>query len=151
MSSVSEDAMFKALLKNKPPQKPQTEQKVEAPVRKEIRETVPKPGSEDAMYRALLRNRPQQQTVQAAPKPQVRESVPAPVIVAPVAEARQPEIPVVDTGTKNVSTLQTDAVVESINNLASSVSMVHGLMKTLVVPLLILILLVLVVGLIIGK
>ncbi len=150
MSSVSEDAMFKALLKNKPPQKSQTEQKAEAPVRKEIRETAPKPGSEDAMYRALLRNRPQQQTVQAAPKPQVRESAPAPVIVAPVAEARQTEIPVV-ASMKNASTAQTAEVVDSINNLASSVNIIHGLLKTLVVPLLILILLVLVVGLIIGK
>ncbi len=132
MSSVSEDAMFKALLKNKPEPKPQVAQKTEAQVR---RENTPKPGSEDAMYKALL-NRPQKQIIQ---KPQVKESAP----VAQVIAEPKIEVPVVETRVaQSVKPAETEAIVESIKTLNASVNMVHGILKTVIVPVLVLILLI---------
>ena len=132
--SMDEDAMFKALLKKKPEQ----QQPVQTPVRKEIKEAVPaaKPSypknSEDAMYNALLKNRPAQPSV---PKTAVRaepvKNIPAaqPVIEEPVAETKIPapvEAPV-----------QPEVVqsLESIEKLNASVNMVYGLVRTAVVVL----------------
>ncbi|VVB93537.1 Uncharacterised protein [uncultured archaeon] len=133
MSSVSEDAMFKALLKNKPEPKPQVAQKTEIQVR---RENTPKPGSEDAMYKALL-NRPQKQ--QVIQKPQVKESAP----VAQVIAEPKMEVPVIETRVaQSVKPAETEAIVESIKGLNASVNLVHGLLKTVIIPVLVLILLI---------
>ncbi len=119
--------MFKALLKNKPQQKPESGQ-----VRKEVRESIPKPGSEDAMYKVLLKNKPQQA--------QHRESAPA--VTLPV-EVHETEIPVAQIKTAPIlNPAQADAIVESIQSLIASVNMIQGLMKTLIAPLLVLILVV---------
>ncbi len=119
--------MFKALLKNKPQQKPESGQ-----VRKEVRESIPKPGSEDAMYKVLLKNKQQQA--------QHRESTPA---VTPPVEVHETEIPVAQIKTAPLlNTAQADAIVESIQSLNAGVNMIHGLMKTLIAPLLVLILIV---------
>ncbi|NJD76731.1 MAG: hypothetical protein FIB08_06505 [Candidatus Methanoperedens sp.] len=135
MSSVSEDAMFKALLKNKPEPKPQVVQKTEVQVR---RENTPKPGSEDAMYKALL-NRPQKQVIQ---KPQVKESAPVAQVIAAPAEPKI-EVPVIETRVaQGMKPAETEAIVESIKALNASVNMVHGLLKTVIVPVLVLMLLI---------
>ncbi len=141
---MDEDAMFKALLKNKP----QPKQTAQAPVVKEVKETVqqahPAPpsrppsyaskGSEDAMFKALLHNRP------PAPvqKPLARvEPRPEPVQAAPVYHE-----PVVVTQVSPVQEVDLGPVVDSIKDLTSSVNQVHSFLKTFVVPIVVLTLLV---------
>ncbi|GFO96979.1 hypothetical protein ig2599ANME_1175 [groundwater metagenome] len=104
---MDENAMFKALLKNKPQPK--------QPVTKEIKE-APAP----------------------APKPQVRVE---PVQPAPQAPRVQQE-PVVITQVSPPPVVNLEPVVESINELSGSVNQIHGLMKTTVLPVMILILIV---------
>ncbi len=96
--------------------------------------------SEDALFKAILKNKPQQstQSVQTVPKTQaaVKKEVvkPAPQIL----EVR--EIERQETKITHVSDpMQMNPVVESIKNLNSSVNMMYGLMKTVIVPVLILI------------
>ncbi len=137
---MSEDAVFKALLKNKPQQNAQAEKKTEAPVKSVPKAPTSAASSEDAMYKALLRNKPAQQQAPLAQKSQpVRtEPVPAqqtasaykePVIEAPVSPA--------------VAPVQADQIEESIKNLTASVNTVQGLMKTAIIVLV----LILIVGL----
>ncbi len=131
MSSMSEDALFKAILKNKPLQGAQVEQKAQA-VKKEIKDAPKAPASsEDMMYKVLLKNRP--------PQPEVKESVPVPQVNA--VQTIDHESKVVETPPP-VMSLHADAVEESIKNLTASVNMMHGLMKTVIVPVLVLILIV---------
>ncbi|TAN46958.1 MAG: hypothetical protein EPN24_00650 [Candidatus Methanoperedens sp.] len=132
---MDEDAMFKALLKNKHQPK-QT-------VSKNINEVSAQParppataarGSEDAMFKALLHNRP------PAPAPKQQAEV-EPVQMAPQA-ARVDKEPGVITQVSPPPVVKLEPVVDSINNLTASVNQIHGLMKTIVVPVMILILLV---------
>ncbi len=105
MANMSEDALFKAILKNKPGQVP---------------------------------SKPESRPVQVPPKPQVatpkKESPPQPV------EKYVMEEPPVEKKNPPVAKLDLEPVVASINNLNSSVNMVYGIMKTVIAPLLILIL-----------
>ncbi|HEY9246826.1 MAG TPA: hypothetical protein VIO11_08275 [Candidatus Methanoperedens sp.] len=138
MSSMSEDALFKAILTNKHQQKTESGQKIEPPIRKEVRENIPKSGSEDAMFKVLLRNKPQQQMSQAV----VKESIPAPQ-TPPQPGIQEPEMPVLETkSAQNVDPAQMDEVIQSINSLTASVNIIQGLVRTLIVPLLVLILIV---------
>jgi hypothetical protein len=129
---MDEDAMFKALLKNKPQPK--------QPAAREIKEEPARPpatgakGSEDAMFNALLHNRP------PAPVPKQQAKI-EPVQMSPQAAKVQQE-PVVITKVSPPPVVKLEPVVDSINNLAASVNQIHGLMKTIVVPVMILILLV---------
>jgi hypothetical protein len=100
MSNMSEDALFKALLKNKPPA--QAAPKPQVPIRKEPAKPIPPP----------------------APPVETYEE-------RPVAEVRH-----------EIAPLQPDAVAESIKNLTANVNMIYGLMKTIIVPVLVLILIV---------
>jgi hypothetical protein len=103
MANMSEDALFKALLKNKPPQK-----------------QIPKPP--------------------AAPQPApVKETFKA---AAPPAEIHEVETPVIETRPVKSSSHDTEQVVESIKNLTSSVTMMYGLIKTVITPVLVLILII---------
>src|SRR3972149_12009872 len=79
--SMDEDAMFKALLKNKPQQKDPAKKEVKA-ASSSVPEAKPlySKNSEDAMYQALLKNKPQQK---AAPKIPVE---PVKIVQAPVLE-----------------------------------------------------------------
>ncbi len=140
MPSMSEDAVFKALLKNKPQQNTQAEKKTEAPIKSVPKAPTSAASSEDAMYKALLRNKPAQQNAPLAQKSQpVRtEPIPAqqaasaykePVVEAPVSPA--------------VAPVQADQFEESIKNLTTSVNTVQGLLKTAIIVLV----LILVVGL----
>ncbi len=132
---MDEDAMFKALLKNKPQPK--------QPAAREIKEETARPqarppataakGSEDAMFKALLHNRPPS----PAQKPQARNE---PLQQAPQAAPLRQEPVVITQPVPPV--IKLDPVVDSINNLTASVNQVHGLMKTVVVPVIILILLI---------
>jgi hypothetical protein len=131
--SMNEDAMFKALLKNKP-QQPKTSQ---TPIAKEVQPMVAKPSSsknsEDAMYNVLLKNKPQQtqtlQKPQARPEP-IRAPAPEPVlkIEEPVVQASMEVAP-------TINPVQNTYSSESIEKLASSVNMVYGLLKTAVIVL----------------
>jgi len=133
MSSVSEDAMFKALLRNKP------QQKTEVHVKR--KPSVPKPGSEDAMFQVLLKNRPQQQSMQPAPQAQVKESAPEPqVSAAPALDGSENKNPVIEPVSPAVNSMQAEAVIELLKDLTASVNMVHSLMKSLIAPVLVLIL-----------
>ncbi|WP_143311904.1 hypothetical protein [Candidatus Methanoperedens nitratireducens] len=137
---MSEDAVFKALLKNKPQQNTQAEKKNEAPVKSVPKASTSASSSEDAMYKALLRNKPAQQHAPLAQKPQPvkTEPVPAPHAVStykePVVEA--PVIPA-------VVPVKTDQIEESLKNLTASVNTVQGLLKTAIIVLV----LILIVGL----
>ena len=129
--SMNEDAMFKALLKNKP-QQPKTSQ---TPIAKEVQPVVAKPSfsknSEDAMYNVLLKNKPQQtQTVQ---KTQAR---PEPVLAPePVRKIEEPVVQASVAVTPTINPVQNTYSSESIEKLASSVNMVYGLLKTAVIVL----------------
>jgi hypothetical protein len=116
------------------------------------------PMDEDAMFKALLKNKPQpKQTVSKIinevpaqpPRPPVRPPAPVqkqqakiePVQTAPPG-ARVQQEPVVITQVSPPPAIKLEPVVDSINNLTASVNQIHGLMKTIVVPVMILILLV---------
>ncbi len=139
---MDEDAMFKALLKNKP----QPKQIPQAPAAvKEVKETFPpapparqpsypSKGSEDAMYKALLHSRP----LAPVQKPPARvELKPEPVAAAPVHHE-----PVVVTQVSPHQEVDLGPVVSSIKDLTASVNQVHSLLKTFVVPIVVLTLLV---------
>jgi hypothetical protein len=140
MPSMSEDALFKALLKNKPQQNAQAEKKTEVPVKSVPKAPMGAASSEDAMYKALLRNKPAQQSTPLAQKSQPVRTEPIPVPQAintykePVVEA--PVSPA-------VAPVQADQVEESIKNLTVSVNTVQGLLKTAIIVLV----LILIVGL----
>lgn len=109
MSSMSEEDLFKTLLKNKPPQKIQIGQKTQVPVRIEIIKPVP------------------------AAQPVETYEKESPVIQTPVIQTYK---------TPDVNPLENELVVESIKNLTASVNTMHGLMKSVIVPVLVLILIV---------
>ena len=133
---MDEDAMFKALLKNKPqPKQPVAREIKEEPARPPVRPPAPAArGSEDAMFKALLHNKP------PAPVPRQQVKV-EPVQTAPQV-ARVQQEPVVITQVSPPPVVKLEPVVDSINNLTANVIQIHGLMKSIVVPVIILILLV---------
>jgi hypothetical protein len=99
--------------------------------------------SEDALFKALLKNKPPQQP----PKPPVAQSVPRKEVPGPAAappvERCKVEEPVIEPKIiPVVKPVNLEPVVDSINRLNSSISMIHGMMKTIVTPILILILIV---------
>ncbi len=139
MSSMSEDAVFKAILKNKPQQNVQTEQKAQA--RKDLKTPASAASSDDAMYKVLLKNKPVQQNV--LPEQKVITDT-AQNIIAPHA-INISEVPIVETGINPaVNPMQYTIIAESINNLTAKVGMVHRLLKTVIVPVIVLILIVLI-------
>lgn len=89
--------------------------------------------SEDALFKALLKNKPQQQVP-------VRKEVQKPAPAAQPAESYEEKEPVIET--PPVKPLETELVAESLKNLTSSVNMMYGLIKTVIVPVLVLILIV---------
>ncbi|MDO8724889.1 MAG: hypothetical protein Q7J35_02335 [Candidatus Methanoperedens sp.] len=133
---MDEDAMFKALLKNKPqPKQPATREIKDEPARPPLRPpaTAAK-GSEDAMFKALLHNKSPAQVPRQQAKVEPVQTAP------PVARVQQE--PVVITQVSPPPVIKFEPVVDSINNLTASVNQIHSLMKTIVVPVIILILLV---------
>jgi len=130
--SMNEDAMFKALLKNKP----QPKKTPEIPVASEVKPpaSVPKPSyaknSEDAMFNALLKNKPQQ----PVPKTPSRSAPPAQAPPAPVITLFKEE-PVVEEKiipavSPALDLTQNTYSSESLDKLTSSVNMIYGLLKT---------------------
>lgn len=103
MANMSEDALFKALLKNKPPQQP------------------PKPVAAQSI--------PRKETPRPAEAPPVeRYQVAEPVIEPKIIPVVQP--------------VNMEPVVDSINRLNSTINMMNGMIKTIITPVLILILIV---------
>ncbi len=101
--------------------------------------------SEDALFKAILKNKPQQSTQSAQTIPKAQVAVKKEVIkpVPPPVEVHEIERHVTETKiTHDTNPVQMNLVVESVKNLNSSVNMLHGLMKTVVVPVLVLILIV---------
>ncbi len=130
---MDEDAMFKALLKNKPQPKQQAAREIkEEPARPPAARPPAVKGSEDAMYRALLHNKP------PAPKPQVKVE---PVQPAPQAAPVMQE-PIVIAQPTQPPEMNFEPVVDSINDLKASMNQIHNLLKTMVLPVLVLILVV---------
>lgn len=99
-NSMTEDALYKALLKNKPPQQPQ------------------KPPAAQPV--------PARETFRTAPAPQ------------PVVSYEKEEF----AATPPVKPVQADLVAESIKNLNSSVNLIYSLIKTVIAPVLVLILII---------
>ncbi len=130
--SMDEDAMFKALLKNKPQPKQSAAGEIrEEPARPPAVRPPAVKGSEDAMYRALLHNKP-------APKPQVKAQPVQPVPQDAVVKQE----PVVITQPSPPPEMDFAPVVNSINDLKASMNQIHNLLKTMVLPVLVLILIV---------
>jgi hypothetical protein len=110
------------------------------------------PMDEDAMFKALLNNKPKQtisKNANEVPAQPPRPPVPVPKQQAKVEPAhtapqvaRVEQEPVVITQANPPPVVKLEPVVDSINNLTASVNQIHGLMKTIVVPVMILILLV---------
>ena len=96
--------------------------------------------SEDALFKALLKNKPPQQP----PKPPVvakysRKRGAKTISCAQPVERYQLEEPPIETKiTPVVKPVNLEPVVDSINRLNSSVNMIYGLMKNVIVPVLIL-------------
>ncbi len=134
---MDEDAMFKALLKNKPaPKQSEANEIKQAQPVKQQSSRPPAKGSEDAMFKALLHNKP----APAVQKPQVKvESGPEPM--QQQTANLKPE-PVVITQVSPPPVITIEPVVDSINNLAANVNQLQSLLKTTVLPIIILILLV---------
>ncbi|HLB71362.1 MAG TPA: hypothetical protein VJJ51_10000 [Candidatus Methanoperedens sp.] len=132
--SMDEDAMFKALLKNKPQQKDPAKKEVKAASSSvpEVKPLYPK-NSEDAMYQALLKNKPQQK---AAPKIPVE---PVKIVQAPrpvlEVEEQVVEPKLIPVAAPAVIPVQASASPESMDKLTASVNMVYGLMRTTVIVL----------------
>ncbi len=132
--AMDENAMFKALLKNKPQPKPLTNEIKQAPAQPSRPPASAAKGSEDAMFKALLHNRP----APPAQKPQARVEP----RLEPVQQAAYVQEPAVITRVSQPPVVTMEPVVDSINDLTVSVNQIHGLMKTIVLPVMILILLV---------
>lgn len=141
---MDEDAMFKALLTNKPKPKPPVANEIKQapaqsvkPAAQPYRPPAAK-GSEDAMYKALLHSRP----APPVQKPQVRvEPRPEPMQPTPhAAHVQQEPEEIAQASPPPVMT--PEPLVDSINDLTASVSQLQSLMKTTVLPVMILILLV---------
>ncbi len=91
--------------------------------------------SEDELFKALLKKKPEAQV------PVRKEAqTPAPVPAAQPAESYEKQEPVIET--PPVKPLETELVTESIKNLTASVNTLYGLIKTVIVPVLVLILIV---------
>jgi uncharacterized membrane protein len=93
---------------------------------------------EDAMFKALLKNKPQPNQTISKNINEVPAQPPGPPAPAPKQQAK---VEPVQTAPQAVR-VQQEPVVDSINNLTASVNQIHGLMKTIVVPVMIMILLV---------
>jgi len=130
---MDEDAMFKALLNNKPKQTV-SKNVNQVPLQPPRPPATAARGSEDAMFKALLHNKPPAQVPRQQAKVEPVQTAP------PVARVQQE--PVVITQVSPPPVIKFEPVVDSINNLTASVNQIHGLMKTIVVPVMILILLV---------
>ncbi len=128
--SMNEDAMFKALLKNKP----QPKKTPETPVASEVKPpaSVPKPSyaknSEDAMFHALLKNKPQQPVLKTPPRSPV-QAPPVPVIT-PFKEESVVEEKIIPAVIPALDLTQNTYSSESLDKLTSSVNMIYGLLKT---------------------
>jgi len=98
--------------------------------------------SEDALFKALLKNKPPQQP----PKPMVAQSIPRKEVPGPAAAPpveRYQEEPVIEPKIiPVVQPVNLEPVVDSINRLNSSINMIQGMVKTIITPILILILIV---------
>lgn len=98
--------------------------------------------SEDALFKAILKNKPPQQPQKTPAAPVQKKEIPKPVL--PQVEAR-PE-PVIETRfTPSPSPppkIDLGPVIDSINRLNSTLNQIHGTIKTIIVPILALILIV---------
>ncbi len=90
--------------------------------------------SEDALFKALLKNKPPQQPTKPMAVP-VKKDFPRP----PTAEAI-PE-PVIESVTPPPK-IDLEPVIDSINCLNSTLNQIHGTIKTVIIPILALILVV---------
>ncbi len=91
------------------------------------------PMSEDQLFKALLKKKPEAQVP-------VKKEPPRPVPAAKPVEVYEEKQPVIET--PPVKPLETGPIVEEIKNLTSSVNMMYGLIKTVIVPVLVLVLIV---------
>jgi hypothetical protein len=94
---------------------------------------MPSTMSEDQLFKALLKKKPQ---AQVPVKKEAVKTVPA----AQPVEVYEEKQPVIET--PPVKPLETELIVEEIKNLTSSVNMMYGLIKTVLLPVLVLILIV---------
>ena len=91
------------------------------------------PMSEDQLFKALLKKKP---AAQVPVKKAVERTVPA----AQPVEVYEEKAPVIET--PPAKPLETELIVGEIKNLTSSVNMMYGLIKTVIVPVLVLVLIV---------
>ncbi len=103
---------------------------------------MPNSMSEEDLFKTLLRKKPEAQMPQVAQKAQVplRKEAVKPVPVAQPAETYEKTEPVIEK--PPVKPPDIEPVAESIKNLTASVNLMYGLIKTVIVPVLVLILIV---------
>jgi tetrahydromethanopterin S-methyltransferase subunit B len=118
--SMNEDAMFKALLKNKP-QQPKTSH---TPIANEVQSVVAKP--------SFSKNSEETQTLQKIQARQDPIRAPAP---EPVHKIEERVTQVSEEVTPTINPIQNTDASESIKKLASSMNIAYGLLKTAVIVL----------------
>ncbi len=96
--------------------------------------------SEDAMYKALLRNKPAQQPPKATVT--TKKEVPKPVQPVQAVEIQKKEQIIEPKVTPPVKMLDLDPVIESLNRVNSNLNQIYGTIKTVILPVLILIIVV---------
>jgi len=95
--------------------------------------------SENDLFKALLKNKPTQQP----PKPAApRKEVPGPIPPAQPAFQKQEQVIETRVVSPPVKPVDLEPVIESINRLNSNINQMHGMIKTMIVPVLVLILVV---------
>jgi len=98
--------------------------------------------SEDALFKALLKNKPPQQPPKPVAQSIPLKEIPRPAAAPPVERYQVAEPPIEPKITPVVQPVNLEPVVDSINRLNSSINMIQGMVKTIITPILILILIV---------
>ncbi len=98
--------------------------------------------SEDALFKALLKNKPQQQPPKPVAQSIPLKEIPKPAAAPPVERYQAQEPPIEPKIAPAFKPVNLEPVVDSINRLNSSINVIHAMMKTIITPILILILIV---------
>ena len=91
--------------------------------------------SEDALFKALLKNKPPQQPPKPPAAPVQKKDIPRPSAVEAIPE------PVIERVTPPPK-IDLEPVIDSINRQNSTLNQIHGTIKTIIVPIFVLILVV---------
>lgn len=100
---------------------------------------MPSSMSEEDLFKTLVKRKPEAQKPYIAQSTQRKEALRT-VPAAQPAETYEKKEPVIET--PPVKPLETELIVEAVKNLTTSVNMIYGLIKTVILPVLVFILVV---------